>query len=124
VVISCSEALAYPARRRIADQFSAAAGDRDRHDLQTARITYGGLSMLELSIGAAVVVVAVVGVTIGRAGQVSFGQLTAFVLILLMVSAPAQLAVGLLRDGRYAVSGWKRIDRLQRGLSRERQLGS
>jgi len=124
VVISCSEALAYPARRRIADQFSAAASDRDQHDLQTARITYGGLSMLELSIGAAVVVVAGIGVTIGRAGQVSFGQLTAFVLILLMVSAPAQLAVGLLRDGRYAVSGWKRIDRLQRGFSRERQLGS
>ncbi|BFU45972.1 ABC transporter ATP-binding protein [Krasilnikovia sp. MM14-A1004] len=88
--------------------------DRSIGDLRTAqqramRTSVLGFSAGELAAGLALSGVVVVGVVLGVGGELTVGQLTAFLFLVTLFIQPVQIATEVLNEAQNAVAGWRRV---------------
>jgi len=84
----------------------------DRHRLaqqRALRTSVLGFSTGELAAGVALAAVVVVGVRLGVAGELSVGQLTAFLFLVTLFIMPVQIATEVLNEAQNAIAGWRRV---------------
>ncbi|HEX2419844.1 MAG TPA: ABC transporter ATP-binding protein [Micromonosporaceae bacterium] len=63
----------------------------------------------ELTAGLANAAVVVIGVLLGVGGEITVGELTAFVFLVALFVQPVQIATEVLNEAQNAVSGWRRV---------------
>jgi ATP-binding cassette subfamily B protein len=63
----------------------------------------------ELLAGLAIAGVVIVGVLLGVGGQLSVGQITAFLFLVTLFIQPVQVATEVLNEGQNAMAGWRRV---------------
>ena len=88
--------------------------DTSIEDLRAAqqralRISVTSFSSGELGAGLAMAAVVVIGVLLGLDGDVSVGELTAFLFLVTLFIQPVQIATDMLNEAQNAVSGWRRV---------------
>lgn len=97
----------------IADRTAARldqAVDAHRQAAQRAsRLTVAAYSAGELAAGVALAAVAVAGVMLGVTGQMTVGEITAFLFLVALFALPAQVAGEMLNGLQNAISGWRRV---------------
>src|SRR3712207_1400536 len=96
-------------------------GDRTERRLDTSverlrvaqqramRTSVTGFSTGEIAAGLALAAVVVVGAWLGVDGQLSVGQLTAFLFLVTLFIQPVQIATEVLNEAQNAVAGWRRV---------------
>jgi ATP-binding cassette, subfamily B, bacterial len=84
--------------------------DQQRLAQQRAlRTSVTGFSIGELAAGLALAAVVIVGVQIGVGGDLSVGQLTAFLFLVTLFIQPVQIATEVLNEAQNAIAGWRRV---------------
>jgi ABC-type multidrug transport system fused ATPase/permease subunit len=84
--------------------------DRLRVSQQRAlRTSVISFSTGELAAGVAMAAVVVVGVLLGLDGDLTVGQLTAFLFLVTLFIQPVQIATEVLNEAQNAVAGWRRV---------------
>ncbi|HET8658910.1 MAG TPA: ABC transporter ATP-binding protein [Micromonosporaceae bacterium] len=73
------------------------------------RTTVASASIGELGAGLALAGVVVVGVLLGVGGDLTIGEVTAFLLLVTLFVLPAQVATEMLNEMQVAVAGWRRV---------------
>ena len=96
-------------------------GDRTERRLDTAierlrvgqqkalRTSVTSFSSGEIGAGLALAAVVVVGVLLGVDGDLSVGELTAFLFLVTLFIQPVQIATDMLNEAQNAVAGWRRV---------------
>lgn len=111
LVLRSRQAHGEDERRRVQERVDGAAARRRAHQLRMARIEGVGQTARELTIGLVLASVIAAGSVLGATQQITLGQLTAFVLVMVLAAGPAQATVAALQDGRLAKARWRRIIR-------------
>jgi ATP-binding cassette, subfamily B, bacterial len=87
-----------------------AAVDNLRVSQQRAlRTSVTSFSTGELAAGVALAAVVAVGVGLGIGGDITVGQLTAFLFLVTLFIQPVQIATEVLNEAQNAVAGWRRV---------------
>jgi ABC-type multidrug transport system fused ATPase/permease subunit len=73
------------------------------------RTSVTSFSSGEIGAGLALAAVVVVGVLLGRDGDLSVGELTAFLFLVTLFIQPVQIATDMLNEAQNAVAGWRRV---------------
>ena len=73
------------------------------------RTSVTSFSSGEIGAGLALAAVVVVGVLLGVDGNLSVGELTAFLFLVTLFIQPVQIATDMLNDAQNAVAGWRRV---------------
>ena len=73
------------------------------------RTSVTGFSIGELAAGLALAAVVIVGVRIGVGGDLTVGQLTAFLFLVTLFIQPVQIATEVLNEAQNAIAGWRRV---------------
>jgi ATP-binding cassette subfamily B protein len=73
------------------------------------RTSVTSFSSGELGAGLALAAVVVVGVLLGVNGELTVGELTAFLFLVTLFIQPVQIATDVLNDAQNAVAGWRRV---------------
>jgi ATP-binding cassette subfamily B protein len=73
------------------------------------RTSVTSFSSGELGAGLALAAVVVVGVLLGVNGDLTVGELTAFLFLVTLFIQPVQIATDVLNDAQNAVAGWRRV---------------
>ena len=68
-----------------------------------------GFSVGELAAGLALAAVVIVGVRLGVGGELTVGQLTAFLFLVTLFVQPVQIATEVLNEAQNAIAGWRRV---------------
>ncbi|WP_117214392.1 ABC transporter ATP-binding protein [Allorhizocola rhizosphaerae] len=108
-VVGAEVIRAYDVSARTAARLDRAVDDHRQASRRSSRLTVTAFSVGELAAGAALAATVVVGVLLGVAGQMSVGEITAFMFLVAMFAMPAQVAAEMLNGLQNAVAGWKRV---------------
>jgi ATP-binding cassette subfamily B protein len=73
------------------------------------RVSVMSFAFGELLAGLAIAGVVIVGVLLGVDGQLTVGQITAFLFLVTLFIQPVQVATEVLNEGQNAMAGWRRV---------------
>ncbi len=100
---------AYNVSARTAARLDRAVEAHVRAGRRAARLTVTAFTVGELASGAALAATVVVGVLLGAAGEMTVGEITAFLFLVALFAWPAQVASEMLNGLQNAIAGWKRV---------------
>lgn len=108
-VVGAEVIRAYGVSGRTATRLNEAIEGQRKAQQRALRLSVTGFSTGELAAGIALGAVVVIGVLLGVDGQISIGQLTAFLFLVTMFVQPVQIATEVLNEAQNAVAGWRRV---------------
>lgn len=108
-VVGAEVVRAYAIEERTQDRIDAAV---DRHRLAATRaqkLVAMSFSTGEVVAGIANAAVVVAGVLLGLAGELTLGELLAFLFLVTLFVGPVQVGTEVLNEAQNAVAGWRRV---------------
>jgi ATP-binding cassette subfamily B protein len=108
-VVGAEVVRAYSIEGRTQDRIDAAV---DRHRIAATRaqkLVAMSFSTGEVIAGIANAMVVVVGVLLGLAGELTLGELLAFLFLVTLFVGPVQVGTEVLNEAQNAVAGWRRV---------------
>lgn len=108
-VVGAEVIRAYGVARRTAARLDEAIDAHRAAQTRAMRTTVVSFSAAELAAGLAMASVVVVGVLLGVDGQLSVGQVTAFLFLATLFILPVQIATEVLNEAQNAIAGWRRV---------------
>jgi ATP-binding cassette, subfamily B, bacterial len=108
-VVGAEVVRAYSIEGRTQDRIDAAV---DRHRIAATRaqkLVAMSFSTGEVVAGIANAMVVVVGVLLGLAGELTLGELLAFLFLVTLFVGPVQVGTEVLNEAQNAVAGWRRV---------------
>jgi ATP-binding cassette, subfamily B, bacterial len=108
-VVGAEVIRAYGVAGRTAGRLDAAIGETERTQRRALRLSVTSFSGGELGVGLALASVVVVGVLLGAGGDLTVGQMTAFLFLVTLFVQPVQIATEVLNEAQNAVAGWRRV---------------
>jgi ABC-type multidrug transport system fused ATPase/permease subunit len=108
-VVGASVIRAYGVADRTRDRLDDAIEQNRAAQMRAMRTSVTSFSAGELAAGLAMAAVVVVGVLLGIDGQLTIGQLTAFLFLVTMFVQPVQIATEVLNEAQNAIAGWRRV---------------
>jgi ABC-type multidrug transport system fused ATPase/permease subunit len=108
-VVGAPVIRAYGVSARSAKKLDQTINHYEQAQRKAMRTSVMSFSTGEISAGLALAAVVVVGVNLGIAGEVSLGQMTAFLLLVTLFIQPVQIATEVLNEAQNAIAGWRRV---------------
>ncbi len=108
-VVGAPVIRAYGVAGRTGERLDRTITANRRAQLRAQLSSVTAFSLAELVAGIALVLVVVAGVYLGVGGQLSVGQLTAFLLLVALFIQPVQSATEVLNEAQNAIAGWRRV---------------
>ncbi|WP_018350845.1 ABC transporter ATP-binding protein [Longispora albida] len=108
-VVGASVIRAYGVHDRTADRLDTAVEEYREAQYQGLRTSVGIFSLGELAAGLVNAGVVLLGVALGLGGDLSVGELTAFLFLVALFVQPVQMATEILNDAQNAIAGWRRV---------------
>jgi ABC-type multidrug transport system fused ATPase/permease subunit len=108
-VVGAAVIRAYGARRRTESRLDRAIEDTRTAQFTALRTSVTSFTAGEWASGIATASVVVVGVLLGVDGQLSVGELTAFLFLVTLFVQPVQIATEVLNEAQNAIAGWRRV---------------
>ncbi len=108
-VVGADVIRAYGVAGRTSRRLDAAVDDLRTAQKRALKTSVTGFSTGEIAAGVALAAVVVVGVLLGVDGQLTVGQLTAFLFLVTLFIQPVQIATETLNEAQNAVAGWRRV---------------
>jgi ABC-type multidrug transport system fused ATPase/permease subunit len=108
-VVGAEVIRAYGVAGRTARRLDAAISATERAQRRALRLSVTSFSGGEFGVGLALASVAVVGVLLGAGGDLTVGQLTAFLFLVTLFVQPVQIATEVLNEAQNAIAGWRRV---------------
>ncbi|WFE29354.1 ABC transporter ATP-binding protein [Solwaraspora sp. WMMD791] len=108
-VVGAAVIRAYGVSGRTARRLDEAIEGQRRAQQRALRTSVIGFSVGEIAAGLALAGVVVVGVRMGVDGDLTVGQLTAFLFLVTLFIQPVQIATEVLNEAQNAIAGWRRV---------------
>ncbi|MEV0458939.1 ABC transporter ATP-binding protein [Catellatospora methionotrophica] len=108
-VVGASVIRAYGVSERSGAKLSATIDDYQQAQRRAMRISVTSFSVGEIASALALASVVLVGVRFGVAGEITFGEMTAFLFLVTLFIQPVQIATEVLNEAQNAVAGWRRL---------------
>jgi ATP-binding cassette subfamily B protein len=108
-VVGAAVIRAYGVQRRTANRLDTAIDDTRAAQFRAQRTSVIGFTAGEWAAGVATAAVVVVGVLLGVDGDLTVGQLTAFLFLVTMFVQPVQIATEILNEAQNAIAGYRRV---------------
>ncbi|MEV6525556.1 ABC transporter ATP-binding protein [Longispora sp. NPDC051575] len=108
-VVGASVIRAYGVHERTADRLDTAVEEYRVAQYRGLRTSVGIFSLGELAAGLVNAGVVLLGVALGLGGDLSVGELTAFMFLVALFVQPVQMATEILNDAQNAIAGWRRV---------------
>ncbi|MBC8090818.1 MAG: ABC transporter ATP-binding protein [Pseudonocardia sp.] len=108
-VVGASVIRAYGVRDRTARRLDRSIASYERAQVRAQRFSVLTFSFGELVAGLATAGVIVVGVLLGVDGDLTVGELTAFLFLVTLFVTPVQLATEMLNEAQNAIAGYRRV---------------
>ncbi|WP_412544315.1 ABC transporter ATP-binding protein [Longispora sp. K20-0274] len=108
-VVGASVIRAYGVHERTADRLDTAVEEYRVAQYRGLRTSVGIFSLGELAAGLVNAGVVLLGVWLGLGGDLSVGELTAFMFLVALFVQPVQMATEILNDAQNAIAGWRRV---------------
>jgi len=108
-VVGAPVIRAYGVAGRTAVRLDDAIDQQRRAQQRALRTSVIGFSVGELAAGLALAAVVIIGVRIGVGGELTVGQLTAFLFLVTLFIQPVQIATEVLNEAQNAIAGWRRV---------------
>ncbi|GIF95202.1 ABC transporter ATP-binding protein [Catellatospora citrea] len=108
-VVGASVIRAYGVSERSGAKLSGTIDDYQRAQRRAMRISVTSFSVGEIAAALALASVVLVGVRMGVAGEITFGEMTAFLFLVTLFIQPVQIATEVLNEAQNAVAGWRRL---------------
>jgi ATP-binding cassette, subfamily B, bacterial len=108
-VVGAAVIRAYGVHRRTEARLDRAIEDNRTAQFRALRISVLSFTAGEWAAGIANASVVVVGVVLGAHGQITVGQLTAFLFLATLFVQPVQIATEVLNEAQNAIAGWRRV---------------
>ncbi|MEU8074002.1 ABC transporter ATP-binding protein [Catellatospora citrea] len=108
-VVGASVIRAYGVSERSGAKLSETIDDYQRAQRRAMRISVTSFSVGEIAAALALASVVLVGVRMGLANEITFGEMTAFLFLVTLFIQPVQIATEVLNEAQNAVAGWRRL---------------
>ncbi|MQA28132.1 MAG: ATP-binding cassette domain-containing protein, partial [Micromonosporaceae bacterium] len=108
-VVGAAVIRAHGVQRRTEERIDTSIESYRQAQFRALRRSVYPSSMGELTAGLATASVVVVGVLLGVDGDVTVGELTAFLFLATLFVQPVQIATEVLNEAQNAISGWRRV---------------
>jgi ATP-binding cassette, subfamily B, bacterial len=108
-VVGASVVRAYAIEKRTAERIDAAVSLHQQASTRAQTVVAFTFSTGELVAGLTTAGVVVVGVLLGVAGEITLGELLAFLFLVTLFVGPVQVGTEVLNEAQNAVSGWRRV---------------
>ncbi|WP_216853596.1 ABC transporter ATP-binding protein [Phytoactinopolyspora halotolerans] len=108
-VVGAQAVRAYAIEARTQQRIDDAVEQHRRAAVRAQRLAAATFSTGEVVAGLANAAVVVVGVYLGIAGDVTLGQLLAFIFLVTLFVAPVQVGTEVLSEAQNAIAGWRRV---------------
>ncbi|GAA1523546.1 ABC transporter ATP-binding protein [Dactylosporangium maewongense] len=108
-VVGASVVRAYGVQHRTAERLDTAIDRSRRAQFRAQTNNVVSMSFGELAAGLALGSVVVVGTLLGVDGQLTIGQLIAFLFLATLFVQPVQVATEVLNEAQNAIAGWRRV---------------
>ncbi|HET8659242.1 MAG TPA: ABC transporter ATP-binding protein [Micromonosporaceae bacterium] len=108
-VVGAGVIRAYGVAHRTAARLDEAIDAYRSAQTRAMRAAVTSFSAGELAAGLAMASVVVVGVLLGVDGQLTVGQVTAFLFLVTLFIQPVQIATEVLNEAQNAIAGWRRV---------------
>ncbi|GAA2706533.1 ABC transporter ATP-binding protein [Micromonospora olivasterospora] len=108
-VVGAPVIRAYGIAGRTARRLDVAIDGQRLAQQRAIRISIMGSSVGELAAGLALAGVVALGIVLGAGGDLSIGQLTAFLFLVTLFIQPVQIATEVLNEAQNAIAGWRRV---------------
>lgn len=108
-VVGASVIRAYGVSQRSGAKLSGTIDDYQQAQRRAMRISVTSFSTGEIAAALALASVVLVGVRLGVAGQITLGEMTAFLFLVTLFIQPVQIATEVLNEAQNAVAGWRRL---------------
>ncbi|MGH3647638.1 MAG: ABC transporter ATP-binding protein, partial [Micromonosporaceae bacterium] len=108
-VVGAAVIRAYGVQRRTERRLDESIESYRKAQFTALRRSVYPFSLGELTAGLANVSVVIVGVLLGVDGQITVGELTAFLFLVVLFVQPVQIATEVLNEAQNAISGWRRV---------------
>jgi putative ABC transport system ATP-binding protein len=108
-VVGASTIRAYAAEDRTARRLDAAIGRHRQASIRAQKLVAFSFSTGEIVAGLATAAVVVVGVALGVDGDLTLGQLLAFLFLVTLFVGPVQVGTEVLNEAQNAIAGFRRV---------------
>jgi ABC-type multidrug transport system fused ATPase/permease subunit len=108
-VVGAAVIRAYGVQRRTESRLDEAIERNRAAQMRAMRTSVFSFTAGEMAAGLATASVVVVGVLLGVDGDLTVGQLTAFLFLVTMFVAPVQIATEVINEAQNAIAGWRRV---------------
>jgi ABC-type multidrug transport system fused ATPase/permease subunit len=108
-VVGAPVIRAYGVQGRTAGRLDDAIGRYQRAQVRAQRVSVLTFSTGEIVAGLANAGVVVVGVLLGVDGDLTVGELTAFLFLVALFVQPVQISTEVLNEAQNAIAGWRRV---------------
>ncbi len=108
-VVGAAVIRAYAAERRTAERIDTAVDANRTAQVRAQTIVGFVFPITELVAALAIAGIVVLGVRLGLSGDISAGELVAFLFLVTLFVSPMQTATEVLNEAQNAVAGWRRI---------------
>ncbi len=108
-VVGASVIRAYGVQARTAARLDDAIGGYRREQTRAQRVSVLAFSTGEIVAGLANASVVIVGVLLGVDGDLTVGELTAFLFLATLFVQPVQVSTEVLNESQNAIAGWRRV---------------
>ncbi|MDI1464820.1 ABC transporter ATP-binding protein [Catellatospora sp. KI3] len=108
-VVGASVIRAYGISERSGAKLSETIDDYQRAQRRAMRLSVTSFSTGEIAAALALSAVVVVGTLLGVDGQISLGELTAYLFLVTLFIQPVQIATEVLNELQNATAGWSRV---------------
>ena len=108
-VVGAATIRAYGVEGRTAERLDRSIADHQSAATRAQMIVAGVFSSGEVVAGIANGLVVVVGVLLGIAGELTLGELVAFLFLVTLFVGPVQVGTEVLNEAQNAVAGWRRV---------------
>jgi ATP-binding cassette, subfamily B, bacterial len=108
-VVAAPVIRAYGVQSRTASRLDSAIGSYQQEQTRAQRVSVFAFSTGEIVAGLANAAVVVVGVLLGVDGDLTVGELTAFLFLVALFVQPVQISTEVLNEAQNAIAGWRRV---------------
>ncbi|MFG1701911.1 ABC transporter ATP-binding protein [Nonomuraea sp. M3C6] len=108
-VVGAAVIRAYASERRTGERIDTAVDGNRSAQIRAQTIVGFVFPLTELVAALAIAGIVLLGVRLGLSGEITQGQLVAFLFLVTMFISPLQMATEVLNEAQNAVAGWRRI---------------
>ncbi|GGO75344.1 ABC transporter ATP-binding protein [Nonomuraea cavernae] len=108
-VVGAAVIRAYASERRTADRVDAAVDANKAAQVKAQTIVGFVFPLTEIVAAVALAGIVLLGVRLGMSGDITAGELVAFLFLITLFVSPMQTATEVLNEAQNAVAGWRRV---------------